>query len=167
MYLSPLLHRRHVTCSGNIQLPAIQHPQLPPPILLKVTKTIMQRRLPLQALYMTAEQIPSLWTPLQVIPLQCLRRSSDFFAISPSTPSRSRHTPCVGPHSIPHSVTRRRRRQSLDNGPAGHKHRHAARDVWTFFEDGDSNRSCIFCKYVLNFYSGSCIYRVYEDNKLN
>jgi hypothetical protein len=70
-----------------------------------------------------------------------------FYAVSPSTPARSPHTPRAGQHSIPYSITRRRRRrQSQDKGPAGHKHRHAARDVWTFFEDNDSKRNCLFCK---------------------
>lgn len=70
-----------------------------------------------------------------------------FYAVSPSTPSRSPYSPCVGQRSIPSSITRRRRRRSsLGNGPVGHKHRRAARDVWTFFEDNDSKRSCLFCK---------------------
>lgn len=80
----------------------------------------------------------------------CLRNSSttpsterQFYAVSPSTPSQSPHTLHAGRHSTTH---RRRRRQSLKNGPAGRKRRHAARDVWTFFEDNNSTRSCLFCK---------------------
>jgi hypothetical protein len=69
-----------------------------------------------------------------------------FNAVSPSTPSRSPKTPQVGHHSIHQSVVRHR--ELLDNGPAGHKHRYSARDIWTFFEQDDSvsKNTCLFCK---------------------
>jgi hypothetical protein len=66
-----------------------------------------------------------------------------FHMVTPSTAARTPHRPRAGRHS-----TARARRHSPSPGPAGHKHRHSARDVWTFFEETGGKNGCVFCKYV-------------------
>jgi hypothetical protein len=65
-----------------------------------------------------------------------------FRAATPSTPSRTPGRPRTGRHSTVH----RPRPQSPVIGPAGHKHRHTASDVWTFFEEMEGKNECVFCK---------------------
>ena len=66
-----------------------------------------------------------------------------FHMATPSTAARTPHRPQAGRHS----TLRARPRAPLD-GPAGHKHRHTASDVWTFFEETAGKNGCVFCKYV-------------------
>lgn len=70
--------------------------------------------------------------------------SRRFYSVAPSTASpRPRGAPRAGRHSLP-------RRFSV-TGPVGNKHRHSAKDVWTFFEEmedkkGTPKHGCLFCK---------------------
>ena len=66
-----------------------------------------------------------------------------FYAVSPSTPSQSPHSPHVGQHSI---TRPRRLRQSQKSGFTGRRRRRYAKDVWIFFRENSSNRSCLFCE---------------------
>jgi hypothetical protein len=66
-----------------------------------------------------------------------------FHMATPSTIARTPHRPRAGRHS-----TARARPRSPSDGPAGHKHRHSASDVWTFFEETTGKNVCVFCKYV-------------------
>lgn len=61
-----------------------------------------------------------------------------FFAVTPSP--RARGTPRAGRHSILR-LTRR------SEGPVGHKQRHAADDVWTFYDTTNPEMNdCLFCR---------------------
>jgi hypothetical protein len=64
----------------------------------------------------------------------------NFHMATPSTATRTPGRPRVGRHSTAH------RCRSPANGPAGHKHRHTASDVWTFFEEMEGKNGCVFCK---------------------
>jgi hypothetical protein len=65
-----------------------------------------------------------------------------FHMVTPSTLSQSSGHPRAGRHSTIHHP----RRRPLASGPAGHKHRHAAGDVWTFFTEIENKNNCVFCK---------------------
>jgi hypothetical protein len=68
-----------------------------------------------------------------------------FWATSPSLPSQTACGPQRGRNSAHFTVGRRSVRRPIA-GKARNKNRHAASDVWTFFEDAESKRSCLFCK---------------------
>jgi hypothetical protein len=64
----------------------------------------------------------------------------------PGTPSqRPRGTPQVGRHS----TVNRPRSAVTSNTRATHTKKKAARDVWTFFQETDGGRVCVFCQYVV------------------
>lgn len=76
-----------------------------------------------------------------------------FWAASPSVPSQTPRGPQRQRQSVRFSVGRRRSLQLSNAGQARRaraqkKNRHAAKDVWTFFEEVESKtaRSCLFCK---------------------
>lgn len=73
-----------------------------------------------------------------------------YFALTPSTPSRSPDSERARQESLRRSIVyRRHRHEVLENGPSGNQHRHSAKDVWTFFEVYDQDNSknnCLFCK---------------------
>jgi hypothetical protein len=66
-----------------------------------------------------------------------------FWAASPSVPSQTPRDPRRARHSVRFSVGRH---CSPRLPKARSKNRHTANDVWTFFEDVESKRSCLFCK---------------------
>ena len=63
-----------------------------------------------------------------------------FYMATPSTAARTPYHPRAGRHS-----TVRARPHSRLDGPAGHKHRHTASDVWTFFKETAGKNGCVFC----------------------
>jgi hypothetical protein len=63
----------------------------------------------------------------------------NFHMATPSTAARTPGPPQVGHHSTAHHC------HSPANGPAGHKHRYTASDVWTFFKETEDKNICIFC----------------------
>lgn len=68
--------------------------------------------------------------------------STRFWSLaSPPPSSRARGRPRNGRHSTVRSP------QTLPTGPVGNKHRHAAKDIWTFFEENTNKKNvCLFCK---------------------
>lgn len=66
---------------------------------------------------------------------------------SPSPSPRARHQPQDSHHSIVQSP------RPLPTCPVGNKQRHAATDVWTFYEGGLKQNVCLFCMYVNSIYS--------------
>lgn len=90
---------------------------------------------------------PFLTGPQPDIPIENLSSPASterrFYIATPSTAARTPHCPQAGRHS-----TIRVRPHSPLDGPAGHKQRHTASDVWTFFEEMAGKNCCVFCKYV-------------------
>lgn len=81
---------------------------------------------------------PNLQTPAAGGSQSTPSTAARFFAVTPSP--RARGTPRRGRHS-----TLRLNRRT--EGPVGHKHRHAADDVWTFYDITDSKTNdCLFCR---------------------